>query len=89
MLLLAILPFVSIISLVCSNFLGFEQSFEYTSDNDLDNCEADKYSNLDSDCFCYDEPASDFNYKICKEPNPGTQNNLKMIYRGLIHTPLF
>ena len=71
MLLLAILPFVSILSLVCSNFLGFEQSLTYNSDNDLDNCEADKYSNLESDCFCYDEPASDFNYKICKEPNPG------------------
>ena len=85
MLLLTILPFIFMLSFVCSNYSGFDESVIFNSDSNLESCEADKNSDLESDCFCYDQPANDFAYKICKEPNLGTIDNLKLIYRSLVH----
>ena len=69
---LVIIPFVTILSFVCSNYANYEQSFTYNSGSDLESCDAaDENNDIEFDCECYDETANDFNYKICGEPNPG------------------
>ena len=68
---LVIIPFVTILSFACSNFVGYDQSLVYNADSDSDSCKADENDDLEFGCFCYDETANDFNYKICGDPNPG------------------
>ena len=66
---LVIIPFVTILSFVCSNYANYEQSFTYNSESDLDSCDAaDENNDIEFDCECYDETANDFNYIICGEP---------------------
>ena len=68
---LVIIPFVTILSFACSNFVGYDQSLVYNADSDSDSCNVDENNDMKFDCECYDETANDFNYRICGDPNPG------------------
>ena len=43
---LVIIPFVTILSFVCSNFKGYDQSLVYNADGDSDSCNVDENNDM-------------------------------------------
>ena len=69
MFLMKIIPLISTLRFVCSNYDDFDQNLISSSDSELESCTAEEEK---ISCFCYDKQENGFDYKICaNQPNPG------------------
>ena len=69
MFLMAIIPLISMLRFVNSNYKGSDHNSISSSDRDSENCKAEHER---ISCFCYNEPENDFEYQICpNKHNPG------------------